>query len=88
MADTIDTIGSNSLTPDKDFKFEERDVINFVFVNQDDTPKNITANLVGFIDKIEGRYFTVTYSMDPIKPGEVKYMGLDRIMVVKRIKVI
>ena len=84
IQDPINKIGVNYVGVDKDTVLEKGDIITFVFVADGSEMENITGNnLMGLIDRVEDRYVTISFSHTPIKDGEISYVSLDRIMVVK-----
>ena len=69
---------------DKDHKFIRGDVVTFVFINPEAKMTDITPNsLVGLVDRVEDRYITLRYSLEPTIPGKLVMVNLNRSMVVK-----
>jgi len=84
MTDPINTLGKKYISVDQDAKFEKGDIINFVLVDYDAEMKDISSNnLIGLVNKVEDRYITIFFSMEPVEDGKVSHLNLNMEIVVK-----
>ncbi len=84
MTEPIDKINTKYVAVTKDQQFEKGDIITFVFIGSDDQLKNVSQNnLMGLVDRVEGRYVSLIFSHTPVKDGVIAHMSLDTRMTVK-----
>jgi hypothetical protein len=84
MTEPIDIINCKYVGVDKNQEFQNGDIITFVFSDANAEMKDITENnLIGRVDRVEGRYVTLIFSHEIVKNGEVNNISLNRQMVVK-----
>ncbi len=81
----FNAIGRNYVVVDEKTEFIVGDIVTFIVSKDGEEPRDIEGNnLIGMIKKIEDRYITLLFSIDPVVNGVVKYIYMDRWMVVKR----